>query len=662
MRIFRDIKDLPSFKNAVITIGSFDGVHRGHQKIIKRINHLAKEIEGESIIITFDPHPRKIIYPKDNSLELLTSLDEKIALCQSYGIDNMIIVPFSIEFSQQNPREYIEKFLIGHFAPRYIVIGYDHRYGLNREGNVELLKAYESKSDFTVIQIKKQELEDITISSTKIRNALKIGNIEEANQFLNHAYSLNGKIIHGDKIGQTLGYPTANIQMNEEDKLIPAKGVYSVKCIIDGLEKNGMMYIGTRPTLEENETKLKIEVNLFDFNGNIYGKEIKVNLLHQIREDMKFDSLQSLKYQLSKDKQAVLSLLEAQPISKNERDKVCIVILNYNGEEFLESYLPQVLYSSEELINITVIDNASSDESVAYIQDWHPEVNIVELPENYGFAEGYNRGMEYIDAEFTVILNSDVCVATNWLDPILERMKAQPRLAIVQPKVLSLEEKSKFEYAGASGGYIDALGYPFCRGRIFDHVEEDTHQYQSIKNIDWATGAAMVVRTDVFKHLGGFDKDYFAHMEEIDFCTRVREAGYNIEIVPESIIYHLGGGTLDYGNPKKVYLNFRNSLFTIFKNKPTGTLIWLLPLRLILDGVAGLKFLFNGQISSVSAIIKAHWSFFTSFGRLRRKKRYYKLLIDKYKIGSPILRSRISTSIVWDYYIRKKKKFSNLVK
>jgi riboflavin kinase/FMN adenylyltransferase len=660
MKIFRDIKDLPSFKNAVITIGSFDGVHRGHQKIIKRINHLAKEIDGESIIITFDPHPRKIIYPKDKSLELLTSLNEKIALCESFGVDNMVIVPFSIEFSQQHPREYIEKFLIGLFAPKYIVIGYDHRYGLNREGNVDLLKAYEKQNDFTVIQIKKQELEDITISSTKIRKALKAGHIEEANQFLNHSYSLKGKVIHGDKIGQKLGYPTANIRIDEQDKLIPAEGVYGVNCLIEGMEKQGMMYIGTRPTLEGRISKQKIEVNLFDFNDNIYDKEIKVEILYQIRGDIKFDSLEDLKKQLAKDKKAVLSLFEADPVSEYKRNKICIAILNYNGEEFLESYLPQVLYSSEHLINITVIDNASTDESVSYIQDWHPEVNIVELPKNYGFAEGYNRGMEYIDAEYTVILNSDVSVATHWLDPILERMDANPLLAIAQPKILSLEEKSQFEYAGAAGGYLDALGYPYCRGRIFDHVEEDSQQYETIENIDWASGAAMVVRTDIFKNLGGFDKDYFAHMEEIDFCTRVRKAGFSIEVVPASIVYHLGGGTLDYGNPRKVYLNFRNSLYTIFKNESGRKLLWLLPLRLILDGIASLKFLFTGQLASILSIVKAHWSFFTFIGELRRKKRTYQKLINKYKVGKAVPRSRYSTSIVWDYYIKNKKVFSRL--
>lgn len=663
MRIFRDIKDLPTFKNAVITIGSFDGVHRGHQKIIKRINHLAKEIEGESIIITFDPHPRKIIYPKDNTLELLSSLEEKIKLCENYGVDNMVIVPFSIEFSRQNPKEYIQKFLIGLFNPSYIVIGYDHRFGLNREGNVDLLKHYEDKNDFKVIQIKKQELEDITISSTKVRNALKSGNVEEANQFLNYAYALNGKVTHGDKIGQTIGFPTANIRVEEEDKLIPAEGVYGVICTIEGLEKQGMLYIGTRPTLEGKKPEQKIEVNLFDFNDTIYDKEINVEFIYHTRGDIKFDSLDTLKAQLAKDKKEVLALFEAHPpIPVERKDRVCIAILNYNGEEYLESFLPQVLYSSEAPINILVIDNASTDDSVNYLQDWHPETQIVELSKNYGFAEGYNRGLADVDATYTVILNSDVSVGTNWLDPILKRMDQEPKLAVVQPKILSLEEKSKFEYAGAAGGYMDALGYPYCRGRIFDNVEEDKNQYDSIEAIDWASGAAMVVRTDVFKALGGFDKDYFAHMEEIDFCTRVRAAGYKVEVVPESIVYHLGGGTLDYGNPRKIYLNFRNSLYTLFKNEKGVKLLGLVFMRLILDGVAGVKFLTEGKTSGITAIVKAHWKFFVSIGHLSKKKKEYNYLINKHRVGPPISRSTFSTSIVWDYFVGKKHIFSKLKK
>ncbi len=505
MNIYKDINSLPDFNNAVITIGSFDGVHRGHQKIIKRIKQLAKEINGESVIITFDPHPRKIIYPKDNSLKLLNSLEEKLHLCEKYGVDNVVIVPFSIEFSQQHPQEYIEKFILGKFNPRYIVIGYDHRFGLNRKGDIDMLKHYAQTAVFDVILIKKQDIEEITISSSKIRKAIEIGDIKTANDFLNHNYKLSGIVVHGDKIGQTIGYPTANIKITEKDKLVPQNGVYAVSCTIEGLEVNGMMYIGNRPTIKDGNKERKIEVNLFDFNDNIYDKKITINVLSHIRSDMKFDSLESLKGQLAIDRIDVMSFLNNVPTKYIPENNVTIAILNYNGANYLEAYLPQVLFSSIQPINVTVIDNASTDESVSYIKEWHPEIQIIELTKNHGFAEGYNRGMEYIDSKYTVILNSDVEVSENWLDPILQQFEEDEQIGIIQPKILSLEERSKFEYAGACGGLIDNLGYPYCRGRIFDTVETDEGQYDTIMEIDWASGAAMVVKTELFEKLGGFD-------------------------------------------------------------------------------------------------------------------------------------------------------------
>jgi riboflavin kinase/FMN adenylyltransferase len=663
MRIFRDIDELPNFKNAVITIGSFDGVHRGHQKLIKRINHLAKEVDGESIIITFDPHPRKIIYPKDNSLVLLNTLDEKIDLIDSFGVDNLVIVPFSVEFSQQPPREYIEQFLLNSFNPAYIVIGYDHRFGLNREGNIDLLTEYSQIHNFKLIQIKKQELEDITISSTRIRGAIIEGDIEEANQFLNYNYRISGVVSHGDKIGKTIGYPTANVEIEESHKLVPLDGVYAVSCNIEGLEKNGMMYIGTRPSISGVSHTQKIEVNIFDFDDNIYNKPIEVSIHKRIRGDQKFDTLDSLKGQLALDRISTLDYFAHQSEEVDTTDdRVCIAILNWNREEYLESYLPQVLYSSAQPINIAVIDNASEDDSIAYLQDWHPEVQIIELAKNYGFADGYNRGMEYINTKYTVILNSDVSVKTEWLDPILKAMDEDPLLAICQPKILSLEEKDTFEYAGASGGFLDTLSYPYCRGRIFDHVEKDEGQYDDVINIDWASGAAMVVRTDVFKNLGGFDKDYFAHMEEIDFCIRVRKCGYKIKILPQSIIYHLGGGTLDYTSPRKVKLNFRNSLYTLFKNESALSLCWKLPVRLVLDGVAAAKFLSEGKVSHVRSIIIAHWKFFSQIPRLIKKRKELSKLTQKYSVRHATKKSEYSSSIVFDYYLRGKKTFDKLSK
>jgi len=251
---------------------------------------------------------------------------------------------------------------------------------------------------------------------------------------------------------------------------------------------------------------------------------------------------------------------------------------------------------------------------------------------------------------------------THWLDPIIDRMDEDPRLSIVQPKIRSLEERGQFEYAGASGGFIDALGYPYCRGRIFDTVENDEAQYDKQMDIDWATGAAMVVRTKVFKELGGFDGDYFAHMEEIDFCIRARKAGHKISVEPSAIVYHLGGGTLDYGNARKVFLNFRNSLYTIYKNKDGAGAFSNILARLVLDGVAGAKFLLGGQVSSLMAIVKAHWTFFGQIPELSKKKKHYKQLIENHRVGPPVEDSQYSKSIVLDYYLRGKKTFNQLKK
>lgn len=662
MRIFRDISDLPKFKNAVITIGSFDGMHRGHQKLIKRINHLAKEVDGESVIITFDPHPRSIIYPKDKSLDLLNTLDEKIDLCETFDIDNLVIVPFSVEFSQQHPREYVENFLLRSFDPAYVVIGYDHRFGLNREGNIDLLQEYARERGFEVIQIKKQELEDITISSTKIRNALKVGDIDVANQFLNHSYQISGEVVAGDQIGNTIGYPTANIEVEERTKLIPADGVYAVRCEIEGLEKTGMMYIGVRPSIDKPTKERKIEVHIFDFDQNIYGKHLEVTIEARIRGDMKFESLDALKLQLKQDQSDVEDYFSIEPTTAEEQDNVCIAILNYNGEEYLESYLPQVLYSSADPINVCVIDNNSTDESVSYVQDWHPEMQLVQLQKNFGFAEGYNRGLKYVDAKYTVILNSDVLVTTNWLDPILRDMEANPDIAIVQPKILSLEERTKFEYAGASGGFLDTLGYPYCRGRIFDTVEADRGQYDEMIDVDWASGAAMVVRTEVFKNLGGFDADFFAHMEEIDFCIRASKCGYQIKVQPQSVIYHLGGGTLDYASARKVQLNFRNSLYTMVKNMRVGELMWKLPARLILDGMAALKYLLDGKWSSILAIFKAHWEFFMTLPSAWKKRKTIAEITTKYHTGKTLPKRSRPTSIVWQYYALGRRTYDRIKK
>lgn len=660
MQVHRDINNLPKFKNPVLTIGSFDGVHRAHLKIVDRVLTLADEIDGESIMITFHPHPRRVIFPKDDTFHQLTTLNEKIFILESIGIDHLIIVPFSVEFSQQNPREYVEKFLIGKFDPAYVVLGYDHRFGLNRSGDVNLLKQY--KEHFDIIQIQRQDLENITISSTKIREALLAGNIDKANSYLIRPYIIQGKVVHGDKIGKSIGYPTANVRVDDKYKLIPKEGIYACYVIIEESRYNGMLYIGTRPSVDSTDKSKRIEVNILDFKDDIYGLDIRIELVKHIRGDQKFNNLEELKNQLSLDEYEARELFNMLPKDDYISSESTVAILNYNGLNYLESYLPSVLYSSQLPTDYLVIDNASSDESLTYIDQWHPEVEIYPLTKNYGFAEGYNRGLKHIKSKYVVLLNSDVIVEENWLDPILEMMNADKEIGVVQPKIRSLEDRNAFEYAGASGGWIDRLGYPFCRGRIFDHIENDTGQYDDSTEIFWASGAAMVVRTELFNALGGFDKDYFAHMEEIDFCWRVKHAGYKVMVCPSSKIYHLGGGTLDYGNPRKTYLNFRNNINTLLKNESFINLLWIFPIRLILDGVAGLKFLVSGNSASTISIIKAHFSVYRSLRKTLMKRTYYKRLIKKKKINRSNRNGRYSGFIILTYYIFNKKTFSSIIR
>lgn len=660
MNIFRNIKELPEFKNAVVTIGSFDGVHSGHQKILARVKSLAEELDGESVVITFYPHPRQIVDPSGQELSILNTLDEKLDLLKKFGIKNVVVIPFSFEFSRQAPREYIENFIIACFHPKYVVIGYDHRFGLNRGGNIELLKDYEKSNGFKVVEIPKQEIDDITISSTKIRNALLSGDIQEANLFLNQPYLLTGKVVHGDKLGSKLGYPTANLQIEEKEKLIPTEGVYAVSIEIDELPFEGMMYIGKRPTVT-NQSNVGIEINIFDFNQNIYDKTIRIHILKYLRSDIRFNNLDELKDQLKIDEQNAIHALETISNETHRKAKVTIAILNYNGSELLESYLPMIEYSASNYdVDVMVIDNKSEDLSVDYIKEWHPEINVVELTKNYGFAGGYNKGLKDVKTDYVVIINSDVLVTENWLDPIIDAMEADSKLGIVQPMILSLEDKSKFEYAGAAGGFIDYFGYPFCRGRIFDTVEQNTNQYSSDTEIFWASGATMVCKTALFKALGGFDASFFAHQEEIDLSWRAKQAGYQVKCLVNSKVYHLGGGTLDYNNPKKDYLNFRNNLYLLTKNEALGKLLWLIPAKLVLDGLAGLKFLLAGKPQSTLAIIKAHLRFYVNlpFVFEQRNKDYVK--VQKCKIGGPNTKGRYLGSIIWKYFIEGKKTFTSL--
>ena len=313
MQVHRDINNLPLFKNAVITIGTFDGVHTGHIKIINQLKKEAANAAGETVIITFDPHPRMIInnLPENNSgIKLLNTTEEKIELLQKQLIDHLVIVPFTLQFSEQKAEEYITDFLVKKFSPHTIIIGYDHRFGNNRSGDYKLLESYQLKYNFKVKEIPEHVLHDVTISSTKIRTAIAHGDITTANEYLGYPYFFEGTIIEGNKLGRTIGFPTANIHISDSNKLAPSNGVYAVTVTLQTeTEKtyNGMMNIGLRPTIDG--TKKVIEVNIFDFDKNIYNQNIRVGIQQFLRNEIKFSGLDALKEQLAADKKLSLQLL-----------------------------------------------------------------------------------------------------------------------------------------------------------------------------------------------------------------------------------------------------------------------------------------------------------------------------------------------------------------
>ncbi|WP_339920070.1 glycosyltransferase family 2 protein [uncultured Flavobacterium sp.] len=326
---------------------------------------------------------------------------------------------------------------------------------------------------------------------------------------------------------------------------------------------------------------------------------------------------------------------------------IAVVILNWNGVQLLEQFLPSIIAFSPEA-TIYVADNASTDESISFVEKHYPTIKIVKNTDNFGFAQGYNEALKHIDAEIYALVNSDIEVTANWLSPIIDTFKNEPQTAIVQPKILDFKNKKYFEYAGAAGGYIDKFGYPYCRGRLFETVEEDKGQYDNEREIFWASGACFFIRSYVYKELHGFDDDFFAHQEEIDLCWRAINKGYTIKYNYKSVVYHVGGATLKQGNPKKTYLNFRNSLLMLTKNVPKESLYAVLFSRMILDGIAGLQFIFQGKFSHFSAILKAHYSFYTLFSITYKKrggfqtKKYYNI-----------------KSIVYQYYVICGKVFAN---
>ena len=332
--------------------------------------------------------------------------------------------------------------------------------------------------------------------------------------------------------------------------------------------------------------------------------------------------------------------------------KVAVVILNWNGIYYLERFLPSVYNSSYPNLAFILGDNASTDESVEFISKNYPKIEIIQNDKNYGFAEGYNRILDQVEAEYYILLNSDVEVTEGWIEPIIDAMENDPHVAAAQPKILSSVQPELFEYAGAAGGYIDKYGYPFCRGRIFDSVETDHGQYNDPKSIFWASGAALFIKSKAWKESGGFDKDFFAHMEEIDLCWRLKRMGYTIQYYPFSEVFHVGGGALNKENPFKTYLNFRNNLVMLQKNLPFFQAYLTIFLRLWLDLAALIRYYLKGDYKDAFAIHRAHWSFFRSF-RKNHKKR--KQISSEFKVYGVYNRL-----IAWDYFSKRIEKFSDL--
>jgi len=333
---------------------------------------------------------------------------------------------------------------------------------------------------------------------------------------------------------------------------------------------------------------------------------------------------------------------------------VAIVILNWNGKAYLEKFLPIVLKSSYENKTVIVADNASTDDSVLFLRNHYPGVRLIENAANEGFASGYNKALQQVNSEYCILLNSDVEVTEQWIEPVIAIMEANKKIAACQPKILSFKQKKYFEYAGAAGGWIDSMGYPFSRGRVFDCCETDNGQYNNASPCFWATGTAMFVRTEVFKQLAGFDESFFAHQEEIDLCWRMQLAGYAVFVQPASVVYHIGGGTLPSGNSRKVYLNYRNNLVMLYKNLPVSEKIWKIPVRLVLDGIAACRELVSADAGYFMALIKAHMYFYGwLIGKKKKNKFTPKRLTGLHGVYKGLL--------IWEYFIKKKKAFAEIV-
>ncbi len=324
--------------------------------------------------------------------------------------------------------------------------------------------------------------------------------------------------------------------------------------------------------------------------------------------------------------------------------KIAVVILNWNGAKLLRQFLPSIIDFSLEA-TIYVADNASTDQSILILKNDFPRIKIIENTSNFGYAKGYNEALRNVEEPIYALVNSDIQVTQNWLQPIINAFENEPETAIIQPKILDFKKPTYFEYAGAAGGFIDKYGYPYCRGRIFETIEKDTNQYQN-SEIFWASGACFFIRKEVFKSLNGFDADFFAHQEEIDLCWRAYNKGHIVKYCSESIVYHVGGATLQHSNPQKTYLNFRNSLLMLTKNLPKTSVFKIIFIRMILDGLAGFQFIKKGKFTHFTAILRAHFSFYTLFLKNYKKRESFQK--EKYfNINS----------VVYNYFIKKQKTY-----
>lgn len=331
--------------------------------------------------------------------------------------------------------------------------------------------------------------------------------------------------------------------------------------------------------------------------------------------------------------------------------KTAVVILNWNGRKYLELFLPGVLKHSQDHAEVIIADNDSTDDSIAFLEQHYPDLRTIRLDRNYGFAEGYNKAFEQISADYYVLLNSDIDIRSDWIPQVISLMESDSSIAACQPKIRSYHEPGKFEYAGAAGGFIDKFGYPFCRGRLFQHVENDAGQYDDAIEVFWATGACMFVRASAYHEMKGLDPDFFAHMEEIDFCWRLKNHGYKIMYSPGSVVFHIGGGTLPKNNSQKTYLNIRNNIIMLYKNLPSNRLMPVFLIRMILDGIASVKFLVDGGFKDMFAVVRAHWNFIGNFSKYRKKRE---------KIKHRRVSKIYAGSIVIDHYLRRKSRYTEL--